>query len=73
MSAGFPAVRPRRLRGKLLSKRHRITVSFGEPIPPNGGDTAALIEALQKKHLAGAALDVFEIEPLPPGHPLTQL
>ena len=38
---------PRRLHGKLLSKRHRITVSFGEPIPPNGGDTAALIERVQ--------------------------
>ena len=38
---------PRRLRGKLLSKRHRITVAFGEPILPNGGDTAALIERVQ--------------------------
>ena len=37
---------PRRLHGKLLSKRHRITVSFGEPIPPNR-DTAALIERVQ--------------------------
>jgi 1-acyl-sn-glycerol-3-phosphate acyltransferase len=37
---------PRRLRGRLLSKRHRITVAFGEPIPPNG-DTAALIERVQ--------------------------
>jgi hypothetical protein len=37
---------PRRLHGKLLSKRHRITVAFGEPIPPNG-DTAALIERVQ--------------------------
>lgn len=37
---------PKRLRGKLLSKRHRITVSFGEPIPPVG-DTAALIERVQ--------------------------
>ena len=38
---------PRRLHGKLFSKRHRITVTFGEPIPPNGGDTAALIERVQ--------------------------
>jgi 1-acyl-sn-glycerol-3-phosphate acyltransferase len=38
---------PKRLHGKLVSKRHRITVSFGEPIPPNGGDTAALIERVQ--------------------------
>jgi 1-acyl-sn-glycerol-3-phosphate acyltransferase len=37
---------PKRLRGKLFSRRHRITVSFGEPIPP-GGDTQALIERVQ--------------------------
>ena len=38
---------PKRLRGRLLTKRHRITVAFGEPILPNGGDTAALIERVQ--------------------------
>jgi 1-acyl-sn-glycerol-3-phosphate acyltransferase len=37
---------PKRLRGRLFSHRHRITVSFGEPIQP-GGDTNALIERLQ--------------------------
>lgn len=36
-------------------------------------DEAAMIEALQSRHLRHAALDVFEIEPLPVGHPLTQL
>jgi 1-acyl-sn-glycerol-3-phosphate acyltransferase len=38
---------PKRLRGPLLTKRHRITVSFGEPITPDEGDPAALIERVQ--------------------------
>ncbi len=36
-------------------------------------DTEALVKALKEKWIAGAALDVFEEEPLPPDHPLTKL
>lgn len=50
-------------RGALL-----INTSRGEIV-----DTAALIAALETRHLAGAALDVFEDEPLPNTHPLLRL
>jgi len=36
-------------------------------------DEGALVRALAAGHLAGAALDVFQTEPLPAGHPLTEL
>lgn len=40
------AIWPKRLRGRLFSRRHRVEVSFGDPIPPQP-DTAALIERVQ--------------------------
>lgn len=42
-----------------------VNVSRGRVI-----DEAALIRALQERWIAGAALDVFEKEPLPPDNPL---
>jgi phosphoglycerate dehydrogenase-like enzyme len=36
-------------------------------------DEAALVEALRAGTIAGAGLDVYDAEPLPPGHPLLAL
>jgi D-3-phosphoglycerate dehydrogenase len=36
-------------------------------------DEAAMLEALTTNRIAGAGLDVFTVEPLPAGHPLTAL
>jgi phosphoglycerate dehydrogenase-like enzyme len=36
-------------------------------------DESALVMALAERKIAGAALDVFDTEPLPVGHPLTRL
>jgi D-3-phosphoglycerate dehydrogenase len=33
-------------------------------------DTSALVAALNERRIAGAAIDVYDVEPLPPDHPL---
>jgi phosphoglycerate dehydrogenase-like enzyme len=36
-------------------------------------DEAALVDVLRRRRIAGAGLDVFDVEPLPAGHPLLGL
>src|SRR5467141_1482079 len=54
--------------GRLQKTRHGVRIINCA----RGGliDEAALVEALQDRHVAGAALDVFETEPLPADSPL---
>jgi phosphoglycerate dehydrogenase-like enzyme len=62
---------------RLLS-RERIAIMKPGAVFINVGrgatvDEEALVEALQNQRIRGAALDVFDTEPLPPHHPLWQL
>lgn len=62
---------------RLLS-RARIAMMKPSAVFINVGrgrtvDEDALVDALREKRIRGAALDVFETEPLPPEHPLWQL
>ena len=47
----------------------RLINASREPIV----EEQALISALKNKQIAGAAIDVFDIEPLPPSHPFRTL
>lgn len=51
-------------------KPHAVLINLGRgPLV----DEPALIAALREKRIGGAALDVFNEEPLPPGHPFYSL
>lgn len=51
-------------------KPHAVFINLGRGATV---DEEALVEALRERRIRGAALDVFEVEPLPPEHPLWQL
>jgi phosphoglycerate dehydrogenase-like enzyme len=54
--------------GRMKSTARLINTSRGPIV-----DEQALINALQRRQIAGAAVDVFEVEPLPPSHPFRTL
>jgi phosphoglycerate dehydrogenase-like enzyme len=61
-----------------LMSRERIAAMKPEAVFINIGrggtvDEDALLDALRNHRIRGAALDVFDVEPLPPEHPLWQL
>ncbi|HEX6095224.1 MAG TPA: D-2-hydroxyacid dehydrogenase [Thermoanaerobaculia bacterium] len=51
-------------------KPHAVFINLGRGATV---DEEALIDALRDRRIRGAALDVFEVEPLPPEHPLWTL
>jgi phosphoglycerate dehydrogenase-like enzyme len=54
--------------GLMKSDARLVNTSRGPII-----DEHALIECLSQRRIGGAAIDVFDVEPLPPGHPFRTL
>jgi phosphoglycerate dehydrogenase-like enzyme len=52
----------------MRSEAYLVNIARGSVV-----DEAALVDGLRRGAIAGAALDVFEEEPLPPAHPLWSL
>jgi phosphoglycerate dehydrogenase-like enzyme len=65
-----------RTRGLVGAPELAAMKSFARLVNTSRGpivEEAALIEALREGRIAGAALDVFDVEPLPPNHPYRSL
>ena len=54
--------------GLMKPDAYLVNISRGPIV-----DEAALVAALQGKKIAGAGLDTFDVEPIPPDHPLLAL
>jgi phosphoglycerate dehydrogenase-like enzyme len=54
--------------GLMKKSAYLVNISRGPIV-----DEAALVNALQRKAIAGAAIDTFDVEPLPPDHPFLRL
>lgn len=54
--------------GQMRPSAYLVNTSRGPIV-----EEAALVEALRRRSIAGAALDVFDTEPLPAGHPFLAL
>ncbi len=54
--------------GLMKPTAYLVNISRGPIV-----DEAALVDVLQRRAIAGAALDTFDVEPLPENHPLLKL
>jgi phosphoglycerate dehydrogenase-like enzyme len=71
-----PTAVPDRTRGLITAKELGLMNPTAYLINTSRGpivDEGALLEVLGEGRIAGAALDVYDLEPIPPDHPLLAL